>query len=105
MLPAKSENKPQPNKTMKKRLTYLSPLQLGIVLAVLYGIIALILVPFVLLATLFGAKGGFIGGFFAIFLPIIYAIVGFVGGIISAFVYNLVAKWTGGIEFTTADAP
>ncbi|MGA2030152.1 MAG: hypothetical protein ABSG87_08785 [Verrucomicrobiota bacterium] len=89
---------------MKKRLTYVSPLQLGIVLGVLYGIIALIFVPFLLLATLFGAKGGFIGGIFAIFLPIIYAIAGFVGGIISAFVYNLVAKWTGGVEFTTSDA-
>ncbi len=104
MLPAKSENKPQTNKTMKKRLTYVSPLQLGIVLAVLYGIIALILVPFLLLGAIFGAKGGLVGGVFAIFIPVIYAIVGFIGGVITAFVYNLVAKWTGGVEFTTADA-
>jgi hypothetical protein len=103
MLPAKSENKPQPNKTMKKRLTYVSPLQLGIVLGVLYGVISLIIVPFFILGAIFG-KAGF-GIIFAIFFPIIYAIAGFVGGVICAFVYNLVAKWTGGVEFTTADAP
>ena len=86
---------------MKKRLAYVSPLQLGIVLGVLYGIIALIFVPFILIAALFGIKGG--GGIFAIFIPVIYAVVGFIGGVISAFVYNLVAKWTGGVEFTTEE--
>lgn len=42
-------------------------------------------------------------GVFVIFLPIIYAVVGFIGGVIAAFIYNLVAKWTGGVEFTTED--
>jgi hypothetical protein len=40
-------------------------------------------------------------GVFVIFLPIIYAVLGFIGGVIAAFIYNLVAKWTGGVEFTT----
>ena len=90
---------------MKKRLTNVSPLQLGIVLGVLYGIISLILVPFFLLGALFGARTGVVGVGFAILLPIIYAVVGFIGGVITGFVYNLVAQWTGGIEFTTTDAP
>lgn len=38
-----------------------------------------------------------------VFLPIIYAVVGFIGGVIAAFIYNLVAKWTGGVEFTTEE--
>ena len=42
-------------------------------------------------------------GVFIIFLPIIYAVLGFIAGIIAAFVYNVVAKWTGGIEFTTQE--
>jgi hypothetical protein len=90
---------------MKKRLTHVSPLQLGIVLGVLYGIIALIVVPFFLLAALFGGKGAIMGVGFAIIFPVIYAVAGFIGGVITAFVYNLVAKWTGGVEFTTTDAP
>jgi hypothetical protein len=37
------------------------------------------------------------GGFAIIFSPIFYGIIGFIGGAITAFVYNLVAKWIGGI--------
>jgi len=88
---------------MKKRLTYVSPLQLGIVLGVLYGVISLLIVPIFILAALFGPKGSGLGIVFVIFLPIIYAVMGFVFGVISAFVYNLVAKWTGGVEFTTQE--
>ena len=64
-----------------------------------------------LLATIVGARSqnstGFLAGsiVFMIFLPFLYVAVGFIGGIISAAVYNLVAKWSGGIEFTLVDAP
>jgi len=87
---------------MRKRITYISPLQLGIVSAVLYGIISLIAVPFFLMGALFG-HGGF-GAIFVIFIPVIYAVAGFIGGIITAFVYNLVAKWTGGVEYIAGEA-
>jgi hypothetical protein len=33
-----------------------------------------------------------------IFLPIFYGIIGFVGGLISALLYNLIARLVGGIE-------
>ena len=88
---------------MKKRLTHIDPLKLGIVLGVLYGVISLLIVPFFILGVLFGPKGTGFGVVLAIFLPIIYAVAGFIGGVISAFVYNLVAKWTGGVEFTTEE--
>lgn len=88
---------------MKKRLTYISPLQLGIVLAVLYGIVSLIAVPFLLLGTLFGRTGAGLGFFFIIFIPVMYAIFGFIGGVIMGFVYNVVAKWTGGIEYIASE--
>jgi hypothetical protein len=70
-------------------------------------------VPLFLILSLAGAASGAKGatavpfifsGVFVIFLPIIYAVLGFIGGVIAAFVYNLVAKWTGGIEFTTEEA-
>jgi hypothetical protein len=89
---------------MRKRLTYISPLQLGIVLALVYGVISLIVVPFLLLGTLFGHVGLQSALMFIIF-PFIYAIGGFIGGVISAIVYNIVAKWTSGIEYVAAEAP
>jgi hypothetical protein len=33
-----------------------------------------------------------------ILMPVIYGVMGFIGGVISAAVYNLVARWIGGIE-------
>jgi hypothetical protein len=98
---------------MKKRLTYISPLQLGIVLGILYGIVSIVfLIPCFLIMSLVGAASARTGaqaipviftGVFMIFLPVIYAVLGFIGGVITAFIYNLVAKWTGGVEFTTQD--
>lgn len=35
---------------------------------------------------------------FAIFAPIFYGVLGFIFGAIGAFLYNLMAKWMGGIE-------
>jgi hypothetical protein len=93
---------------MKKQLTYIAPLRAGIVLAILYGILSLIMVPFFLIAVLLGGKTGgagpaIFGLGFAIVLPIVYAAAGFVGGIIMAALYNLVARWTGGFEFECRD--
>ena len=101
---------------MKKRLSRVSPVQLGIVLAVFYGLIALIII---LPAGFFfgfraaanpalsspGFPGMAVGGFMTILFPVLYAVLGFVLGVISAAIYNLVAKITGGIEFTFRDAP
>ncbi|MGH7942122.1 MAG: hypothetical protein ACREE6_14310 [Limisphaerales bacterium] len=87
---------------MKKRLTYISPIQLGIVQAVVMGVVSLIFVPFLLLGALFGHPG--MGAVFIIFVPILYAIFGFISGLVSAVVYNFVAKWTGGIEYVASEA-
>ncbi|MBP8257789.1 MAG: DUF3566 domain-containing protein [Opitutaceae bacterium] len=35
---------------------------------------------------------------FALLLPVIYAVMGFVQGALGGLIYNLVAKWIGGIE-------
>ena len=36
-------------------------------------------------------------------IALLYLIFGFIFTIIGAWVYNLLAKWVGGIEFTTAE--
>jgi hypothetical protein len=111
---SETRNKHQINKTMKKRLTNVNPLKLGITLAMIYGIMSLIIaVPIFLIAMLAGAASAHSGtqalpaifsGVFVIFLPVIYAVLVFIGGVIAAFIYNMVAKWTGGIEFITEEA-
>ena len=68
-------------------------------------------VPFILFITVLAPKNGHGVGMFGgsilliILFPILYAVMGFIGGIISAAIYNLIASWTGGIEFTVVDAP
>ncbi len=39
-----------------------------------------------------------IGTGFALMMPFFYAAMGFVAGVVSAWVYNLIAGWIGGIE-------
>ncbi len=38
-----------------------------------------------------------------IFVPLVYIIGRFIGGIIAAFIYNLVAGWLGGVEIVFAE--
>jgi hypothetical protein len=110
-----------------KRIKHIAPVQLGIVLAVLYGMLALVFaVPMMIIFSLAsiipsqnaisngpgpgihasGAGLAAVGGvFFVIMIPVIYAALGFIGGIIAAAIYNVTARFTGGIEFTLADPP
>lgn len=106
---------------MKKRISYIDPVQLGKVLAVLYACLTLIFVPFVALAMLAGvfsqhqnnlmpgAGNAVAGGgmvvmvVFVVLVPLFYGFIGFIVGIIAAFIYNLVAGWTGGVEFIVVD--
>lgn len=95
---------------MTSRLKHINPIQLGIVCAVLYFLIGIIGALFamafagVMMGALssimpLGRPGAGMGspiGF--IFLPFLYAVFGFIGGVITAWFYNIVAGWTGGIE-------
>jgi len=49
-----------------------------------------------------GAISMMFGAGAIVILPIFYGIMGFIGGAIVAFVYNLIAGWTGGIEIDVA---
>jgi hypothetical protein len=90
-----------------RTLKRIAPLKAGIMYGVTLAILSLIAVPFFLLFAAFapqlpsGQRVGIMafGAGFAIMLPIIYGAVGFLIGVLSAFVYNVVAKFVGGIEF------
>src|SRR5262249_9458205 len=74
------------------------------VFGVMYGGIALIFIPFFLLAgvgTMFAGKQAAVGGvgfiIFALLAPFIYGAMGFIMGALMAWIYNLVAGRFGGI--------
>ncbi len=101
---------------MTKRLTRIAPLKTGIVVGVLYALLGLVAVPFLMLvgasaaaiarhgaSTGLPAPATLLFGVGALFLPIFYGVIGFLIGVIGAAIYNLVARWTGGIEFSVED--
>ncbi|HTL67268.1 MAG TPA: hypothetical protein VL200_06380 [Lacunisphaera sp.] len=99
-----------PSITTKRRIKKFNPLQLGLMLGATYALISLVIVPFFLLFFFIGGvaakahgapQAPFMFGFgaiFIVFLPVLYGVMGFIGGVIGAFIYNLVAKWIGGVE-------
>lgn len=90
----------------KRRIKRIAPLQLGKMLAVVYGIMGLLFVPFFLVMSLVSPhmpaqqRVGLMamGMGFAVLAPVLYAVMGFVFGALGALIYNVVAKWIGGVE-------
>jgi hypothetical protein len=87
-----------PNAEKVRRIKRFSPIQLGKVLAVLYLALSLVFIPFFLLAALSGSRGSSMALAFIVVLPLIYSLIGFVSGIVGAFIYNFIVKYTGGVE-------
>jgi hypothetical protein len=89
-----------------RRIKRFAPLQLGKIMALIYGVMGLLFWPFILIGSLFSAHLGSqqrsgmmaFGVGFVLFIPILYAGIGFIAGVVGAFVYNVIAKWVGGIE-------
>lgn len=78
---------------------------LGLVIGAFYALFALL---FAVIGAstasssgdaLIGGAGGVVFGILSIVLfPLFYGLLGFIGGILSAFLYNLIARFVGGIE-------
>lgn len=83
---------------MGERIKRIAPLQLGKLLAVVYALFSVIFIPFMLIATFVAPEGKGPGLAFILIMPLMYISLGFIGSIIGAFIYNLSAKWAGGIE-------
>ena len=91
---------------MKKRITHVSPLQLGKTLGGVYFVLFLIVMPIFAIGMVLSHSVGILDGLFlAIGAPIIYAIFGMIIWVILGALYNLLARWTGGIEVTVEDVP
>jgi hypothetical protein len=97
---------------MKHELKTLDILSTGKIIGILYAAMMLLFVPFALIFMVVGIIGGISGeeemfgmavmGAFFLFSPVIYGVMGFIMGVIGALVYNLVAKWFGGLVFETS---
>jgi len=98
---------PPPLQRVTRTLKRIAPVKAGLMLAIIYGILGLVFIPFFLMMTAVSSRlpenqrvGMMaLGAGFAVFMPIFYAVLGFVGGVISSFIYNVSAKWVGGMEF------
>lgn len=100
---------------MVTRLKNVAPVQFAAVSGVLYAILGLVFaviwLPFAAIVAATGqsaAAHGFgfgLGVLSLVVFPIAYGIMGFVFGLITAFFYNIVAGFTGGIEVTLEAIP
>lgn len=98
------------------KLKHVGVISCGKVFGVLHGGLCLIFCAIFSLIAFMGTAFGsdFTGGAFGtwvgviVMLPLFYGILGFIGGIITAWLYNIVTGWTGGIEMefdTTNNTP
>jgi hypothetical protein len=87
---------------MRKQLIRVAPRQTAKVMAVLWFLFTL---PFVLLMSLvfMKAHGPKPPVGFVLLMPVFYAVFGYIFTLIGAWLYNVVAKRVGGIEFTTEE--
>ena len=88
---------------MKRQITRFSVLQTSKVLGILYVFFGLIYVPFGLGMIFLGGTEMKIMGIMYTFMPILMGVFGFIGVVIFSALYNLVARWIGGIEVEVTD--
>lgn len=87
---------------MKKQITNITILQSSKIVAALYAVVglfyALVGVPLLVAALLAGNKQLAAMGIMFVLMPVFTALAGFVFFAIFAALYNLLARWLGGIE-------
>ena len=88
---------------MKTQLVNISVVQSSKFVATLYLILTIPVILFLAAAALSSGQGVGTALFMLAVLPGAYAVLAFVGTALTAWLYNVVAKRVGGIEFTTAE--
>jgi hypothetical protein len=84
---------------MPQRIARFSVAQTAKVIAILYGLMGLLLIPiFYFAAQVNPMAGNSFGIGFMVMAPILYGLLGFVFTAIGCLLYNWVASWAGGIE-------
>lgn len=71
----------------------------ALTVAILYFVLAVLIVPIVYLASR-NAPGEALPGFTFVLGPFLYAVFGYVFAAIGCWLYNIVAGWSGGVALT-----
>jgi hypothetical protein len=90
---------------MKKQIVRISILQSSKITTILYFLLGFIYLLIGIPMIIFGNNQLRIVGILYCAMPIIMAIIGFICFVIFAALYNLIAKWVGGMEFEIIDVP
>jgi hypothetical protein len=88
---------------MKKQITRISILQSSKILVALYVLFGFVYTLIGIPLIIFGGKEMMIMGVIYAAMPILMGIFGFIFFAIFAAVYNLLAKWLGGVEVVVSD--
>ena len=90
-------------KNMKKRITRISVLQSSKMATALYVLLGFIYTLIGIPMLIFGGDKVKMIAIVYIVMPIVMAIFGFIFFVIFAAIYNLLARWLGGMEFEVTD--
>lgn len=88
---------------MKKQLIRISILQSSKIMAALYVLLGFLYTLIGIPMIVFGDEKLRIMGMVYCAMPILMGVLGFIFFVIFAAVYNLLAKWLGGVEFEVKD--
>ena len=91
---------------MKKQIINISPFQSAKVMAVFWFVISLPFVAFIAISLMSmpdNTQKAFSG--MMLFFPFFYALSGFFFSLMGAWIYNMLAKYFGGIEYESKDTP
>lgn len=88
---------------MRKRITRIAPFQLGKVFAVLYAIFSIPIALIMGIAASFAPSEQSMPLAMIVAIPVIYIVFGFLFTALAAWIYNVVAKWTGGVEYVAEE--
>jgi hypothetical protein len=88
---------------MKKQITRISVVQTSKVVALLYAIMSLLYTIIGVFMVVFGSHKVKMLGMVYVFMPILMLALGFLLTLLGCWLYNVVAKWVGGIEFTVEE--
>ncbi len=85
---------------MRYRIKRFGVQSTAVVVSVIYFVLALVFTPLFYLATRNAPSGGSFPPIAVFIIPIAYGLFGYLFTAIGCWLYNIVASWTGGIEFT-----